>query len=96
MRRKFEGLTDRVDGTRDVPAAVGGESRSIYDVEIYRPLPVHLARLLKQLDQVDDRVRGLRAGGDDHLTGRWPRWNSSPGLRRCCAGQQRAAMRCCG
>ena len=69
MRRKFEGLTDRVDGTRDVPAAVGGESRSIYDVEIYRPLPVHLARLLKQLDQVDDRVRGLRAGGDDHLTG---------------------------
>jgi len=73
MRRKFEGLTDRVDGTRDVPAAVGGESRSIYDVEIYRPLPVHLARLLKQLDQVDDRVRGLRAGGDDHLTGPWAR-----------------------
>jgi two-component system OmpR family response regulator len=69
MRRKFEELTDRVDGTRDIPVAVVGELRSIYDVEIYRPLPVHLARLLKQLDQVDDRARGLRAGGDDHLTG---------------------------
>jgi hypothetical protein len=43
MRRKFEELTDGVDGNRDIPAAVGGELRSIYDVEISRPLPVHLS-----------------------------------------------------
>ena len=94
MRRKFEELRDRVDGNRDIPAAVGGELRSIYDVEISRSLPVHLAQLLNRLDRadiiiiealrhegmrtpilvlnalsaVDDRVRGLRAGGYDHLT----------------------------
>ena len=68
MRGKFEELTDRVDGTCDTPAAAGRQLRSIHDVEISRPLPHYFARLLTQLDQVDDRVRGLRAGGDDYLT----------------------------
>jgi two-component system OmpR family response regulator len=62
-------LTDRINGARDAPAAVGRQLRSIYDVEISWPLPDQLARLLNQLDQVDDRMRGLRAGGDEHLTG---------------------------
>jgi two-component system OmpR family response regulator len=60
MRDQLEELTDRVDGTRETTATVGRRLLSI--------LPDHLARLLKQLDQADDQVGGLSAGGDDRLS----------------------------
>jgi two-component system OmpR family response regulator len=47
--------------------------------------------VLSALSAVDDRVRGLRAGGDDYLTKPF----ATVGLRRCCAGRQRAVTRCC-
>src|SRR5258708_7360695 len=65
MHGKFEELSDRFDDIRGRSAAVGQQLASIHDVEIYRPLPDHLTRFLNELDQ----VRGLRAGGNDRLTG---------------------------
>jgi DNA-binding response OmpR family regulator len=52
--------------------------------------------VLSALDAVNDRVRGLRAGGDDYLAkpfalSEWRRvW------KRCCAARPSRARRCCG
>ena len=69
MRRKFEELTDTVDRAQDAVAAIAPQPRSANHVEPTRTLPDQLTRLLKQLDQMDDRVRGLQARGDGHLAG---------------------------
>lgn len=54
------------------------------------------ALVLSALGDVDERVRGLRAGGEDYP---WPSrspWRSSPpGWRLFCAGPRTRARRCC-
>jgi DNA-binding response OmpR family regulator len=78
MYGKIQGLKDGVDCNREALATVSRQLRSIYDADISRPSPGHFARLLNKLGpdsitiiegvHVDDRVRELRAGGDDDPT----------------------------
>jgi two-component system OmpR family response regulator len=69
MRGKFEDLANGVGGNRGTPMPVGRQLESIFDVEAPPPLPDHLARLLTQLHQADDKTRGLLAGREDRLSG---------------------------
>ena len=69
MRGKFEDLANEVGGNRGTPTPVGRQLQSIFGIETPRPLPDHLARLLTQLHQVDDKMRRLLAGGEDRLSG---------------------------
>jgi DNA-binding response OmpR family regulator len=78
MHGRIQGLRDGVDGNREALATISRQQRSIYDADIPRLLPDHFARLLNELGpdsltiiegvHVDDRGRGLRAGGDDDPT----------------------------
>jgi DNA-binding response OmpR family regulator len=75
MHGKIQELSDGVGYSRETLATVSRLLRSIYDADISPPLPAHFARLLNELGpdnrtiiegmNVDDRVRGSRARGDN-------------------------------
>jgi len=49
------------------------------------------ALFLSALGGIDDKVLGLRAGGDDYLVKPFALAELSGGWRRCCAGRSAAA-----
>ena len=52
--------------------------------------------VLSALGAVDDRVRGLRMGGDVTSPSRLRSSNSSPELRHCCADRSKRGRQRCG
>ena len=52
--------------------------------------------VLSALGAVDDRVRGLRAGGDDYLTKPFAIVELIAGWKPCCGGRRRTAIPCYG
>jgi DNA-binding response OmpR family regulator len=75
MHGKIQALRDGIDRNREAHAIVSRQLQSIYDGDISRPLPGHLARLFHELGpnrltivdgvNADERARDLSAGGDD-------------------------------
>jgi len=52
--------------------------------------------VLSALGSVDDRIRGLGAGGDDYLTKPFAMEELPPASPPCCGGRSRRGRRCCG